>query len=116
MAVIGAACRPGTPVLDAGARPAGVGGTLSGTARAAGDRAPLAGRTVTAVNVQTGERLKTETNADGHYTMMVPVGTYRLEIQLGTGETLVAGPSEDRVDAGDLDEGRDFSIGRTPPR
>jgi hypothetical protein len=40
----------------------------------------------------------------------VPRGTYRLEVELRSGETLAAQPEATKVDAGDLDAGRNFVV------
>jgi len=44
------------------------------------------------------------------YTIRVPVGTYRVEVELRGNETLVKQPAETHVNNGDLDPARDFVI------
>ena len=104
------ACMPRGPVLDTSERPPGVGGTISGTVRASEGTVGLAGRTVTAVDLATGDRHETSTGPTGGYTMKVPRGRYRLEVELRPGEVLSEQPSELQIDASDMDSGRDFVI------
>jgi len=101
-------CHPG-PVLNTG-RSQSVGGTIAGLVSASGGTAPLVSRKVTAVEVTTGARYDATTAANGGYTIKVPTGTYRIEVELRDGETLEKKPRETRVDNGDLDSGRDFAI------
>jgi hypothetical protein len=102
------ACHPG-PVVDTGDRPPNVGGTISGTVRADGVVA-LAGRMVTATNEATGAKLTTSTSSTGGYTIQVPAGKYRLDLELHTGETLSTRPDPTDVNVGDLDDRRDFVV------
>ena len=101
------ACHPNRPVVDTGPRP-DVGGTISG--RVTDGTMPLGGRKVTAVDVEKGERFDTATTATGGYTVRVPPGSYRLELELRAGETLGNTPEPTDVDPGDLDAGRDFVV------
>jgi Carboxypeptidase regulatory-like domain len=100
------ACHPG-PV--AGGTPIRVGGTIAGVVTAAGGTA-VPSRKVTATNTATGQRFDTTTASNGGYTMKVPEGTYRLELELRPGETLDKQPGETHINNGDLDPGRDFQI------
>lgn len=103
------ACSPGGPVIDTGPRP-DVGGSISGTVTANDGATALSTRRVTAVNVNTGGRIDTSTTSTGGYTMRVPRGTYRLEVELRPGETLATQPDSTEVNAGDLDAGRNFVV------
>ena len=109
-------CHPNRPVVDPGTRPA-VDGTISGTVTASGG-APVGGRKVTAVHTGTGAKLEASTTTTGGYTMRVPPGTYRLEMEMRAGETLATSPGPTEVDPGDLDAGRDFTVsaGGSPAR
>ena len=62
------------------------------------------------IDVKTGERHETTTAANGGYTIQVPKGTYRFEIELRPGETLARQPEETHVGNADLDTTRDFVI------
>ena len=86
---------------------AAVGGTIAGIVEVAGGTAVLNGRTVTAVDVTTGERYETTTGMNGGYTIDVPKGTYRLEVELREGETLDEEPTVTRVSNG---APRDFDV------
>jgi hypothetical protein len=102
-----AACHPG-PVLDPGAK-LPVGGTIAGIVTNASNAA-VPDRKVTAVNVATGAKFDATTGANGGYTIKVPEGTYRLEVELRPAETLAKRPDDTQVNNGDLDPGRDFVI------
>lgn len=103
--VSAAACHPG-PVLTPKAN---VGGTIAGIVSTDGD-APVPGRKVTAIDVATGMRYDATTGTNGGYTIKVPEGTYRLELELRSGETVVKHPSDTRIQKSDLDPRRDFTI------
>jgi hypothetical protein len=104
------ACAHRGPVIDTGSKPTGVGGTISGRATFALDNTPLPGRRVTAVNLADGQRLEATTAANGGYTIKVPIGRYRLELELRARETLVEQPSETEIRTSDLDASRNFVI------
>ncbi len=106
--LIAAACHPG-PVFGTGPRPADVGGTIAGLVSAEGN-VPLSGRKVTAIETTSGTRYDATTGTNGGYTMKVPLGTYRLEIELRPGEKVVKQPGETRINKSDLDPSRDFVI------
>jgi uncharacterized protein YfaS (alpha-2-macroglobulin family) len=60
--------------------------------------------------MESGARFDTSTTSTGGYTVRVPAGMYRLEVELRAGETLAQSPEPTEVDAGDLDAGRDFDV------
>lgn len=105
----GAACRTGTPVVDTGSKPPTMHGTIAGHVRAAGST-PVVSRLVTAISLDDGQRYETSTNAAGTYTLKVPPGRYRIELELHAGERLVRQPGETNVNPSDLDPARDFEI------
>jgi Carboxypeptidase regulatory-like domain len=106
-ALASAACHPG-PVIGAGERPA-VGGTIAGIVSTDG-KAAVPGRKVTAINTETGAQFDATTGTNGGYTIKVPEGTYRLEVELRAGETVAKHPAPTRVNKSDLDPRRDFVI------
>ena len=110
VALLAAACAPRGPVVDTGAKPPDVGGTIAGTVRADAGAVSLAGRKVTAINEATGARFEVSTGTDGGYTIKVPRGTYRLDVELRAGETLTTRPDPTEVNVGDLDPGRNFVV------
>jgi hypothetical protein len=102
------ACHPG-PIVDTGPKPAGVGGTIAGIV-STNANAALAGRKVTAIDTVGGKRFEATTGVNGGFTIKVPEGTYRLEIELRPGEKVTKQPAETRINKGDLDPHRDFVI------
>lgn len=106
--LLSAACHPG-PVIDTGPKPPAVGGTIAGFVTGPGD-APLAGRRVTAIDTTSGQRVEAVTGANGGYTIKLPAGTYRLEVELRAGEKVVKQPDPTRVEKSDLDTRRDFVL------
>ena len=107
-----AGCAPRGPVIDTGARPEGVGGTIAGSVHTAAETTPLSGRKVTAINEATSARFETSTGTNGGYSLKVPAGTYRLDVELRSGETLDSRPAPTDVGVGDIDSARDFVITR----
>jgi hypothetical protein len=103
------ACRPGTPVIDPGDTPAVRDGTIAGRVLTDGDAAVVS-RIVRAIAAD-GTRHEATTNSAGTYSMKVPPGKYRLEVELRAGERLIKGPTETEVNASDLDPDRSFVIG-----
>jgi Carboxypeptidase regulatory-like domain len=106
-AALSAACHPG-PVVNTA--PNKVGGTIAGIVKTADSSVAVPGRKVTVIDVKTGARHDTTTAANGGYTIQVPEGTYRLEIELRAGEALAKQPDQTQVGNSDLDAGRDFVI------
>jgi peptidoglycan/LPS O-acetylase OafA/YrhL len=113
LAGLGAGCAAahGGASIGNSANPPEMTGTISGIVRAAGSNAPLSGRRVTATEVATGAKIETTTADNGGYTMKVPMGRYRLTVELRANEALAESPNEVVIDRSDLDSGRDFTIG-----
>ena len=105
--IASSACHPG-PVLSPGAKMS-VGGTIAGIVSTNGNAA-LPGRKVTAIDVASGARFDATTGTNGGYTIKVPEGTYRLEIALEPGESVVKQPADTKIQKSDLDPKRDFTI------
>ena len=100
------------PVVGRGEnKPTNVGGTISGVVRAAAGGGPLADRRVVAVSVETGQRIEATTASNGGYTIKVPLGHYRLEVELQSGEVITSQPDEVHISTSDIDAGRNFVIG-----
>ena len=104
--LLSAACHPGA-VIDTDPKPS-VGGTIAGVVRSGAN--PVTGRKVTAVNVATGARFDATTGTNGGYTIKVPEGTYRIDLETRSGETVSKRPEQTRVNNSDLDSARDFEI------
>lgn len=104
------ACHPG-PVIDTGPdQPAG--GTIAGIVSTEA-KVPIAGRKVTAINTETNARFDATTGTNGGYTIKVPTGTYRLELEVRPGETITKQPGETRINRSDLDAQRHFVLSIT---
>jgi hypothetical protein len=97
------------PVVDRGEKPPTHDGTIAGNVRTDSDAAVVT-RVVRAVAVSTGQKFETTTNSAGTYTLKVPPGRYRLEVELRDGERLSKEPGETQINASDLDPGRNFVI------
>src|SRR5215831_16947940 len=81
----GSGCHPHTTIVSISS--AAIGGTIVGVVTGPAD-VTLADRTVTMENVETGKRYQTATGRTGGYSLRVPAGTYRLNVQLRPGERL----------------------------
>jgi hypothetical protein len=108
IAVGSAGCHPG-PVLNTGAKQS-VGGTIAGIVTTPDSTVAVPGRKVTVVEISTGKQYDSTTGTNGGYTIQVPEGTYRIDIELRPGESLAKRPERTKVNNGDLDPGRDFII------
>lgn len=106
-----AACRTGVPVLDANAGPASVMGTITGKVSGEDGSSPIAGRKVTAVNVETGARESGITSETGGFTFKLAPGRYRVEVDLLAGETLVRDRGEFKLSRSELQHDIDLRIG-----
>jgi hypothetical protein len=110
--MVTSACTPSRPVVDTGARPPNVGGTIAGTVSVTEEKAPLPGRMVTAIDEQSNATFRTTTGSNGGYTLKVPAGRYRLDIELRPGESLAERPDPTDVAVGDIDSARNFVVTR----
>ncbi len=102
----GCAARHGGLVLGGSTTP-----ERTGTVRAV-DGSPLGGRWVSAIDMATEAHYDATTAASGGYTIKVPAGKYRLEVDLRGGDVIARQPAQTDVNAGDLDAQLDFVIGR----
>lgn len=102
-----AACHPGPVITTEPKLP--VGGTIAGIV-SRDTKTAVEGRKVTAINTETGMRYDATTAANGGYTIKVPEGLYRLEVELQPGETVAKHPGDTRINKSDLDPRRDFII------
>jgi hypothetical protein len=107
------ACRPGRPVLDGSESNDRAQGTIGGFVQMAGAQ-PLAGRRVDAVDAATGARRSATTSATGGFSIQVPPGKYRLEVELLEGERLVEEPGTIDVGPSDLDANIELEVGLRP--
>jgi hypothetical protein len=108
--LLSVSCAPRGPILDTGDKPPGVGGTIAGAVLAGDARTPLPSRKVSAINTMSGARFEASTAANGGYTIKVPVGTYRLEVETRPNEMVVRQPEPTEVNPSDIDADRDFVL------
>jgi Carboxypeptidase regulatory-like domain len=102
-----AGCHPGpvvhlSPNMD-------VGGTIAGIVSTTSNNA-VPDRKVTAIDTVKGARFEATTGVNGGFTIKVPRGTYRLELQLLEGERVTKQPGDTKIDNSDLAPTRDFVI------
>jgi len=86
-------------------------GTLAGSVHGPGGVAPVKGRQVVAVEVDTGRRYSTRTNDVGSYSLLVPPGRYRIEVALASGEEVVRDPGVAQVEPSQLIPEADVVLG-----
>jgi hypothetical protein len=108
-ALVVSACAARGPVVGGNAPPV-ISGTISGIVRSVG-AGPLADRRVTAVEADSGAKYETTTATNGGYTLKVPMGHYRLDVELRAGEAVVERPGPLTISRSDLDSQRNFVIG-----
>jgi hypothetical protein len=106
----GCAARHGRPIFG-GSTIAPPTGTISGTVTSS-TGTPLEGRRVRAIETTTEMRYDVTTAKGGGYTIKVPTGRYRLEVELRDGDQLAKQPPETQVTRGDVDDRMDFVVGR----
>ena len=104
------ACRMWQPVGVSQSGNMSTPGTIGGILSAVGgDR--LAGRSVHAVHVGGTERYSAVTNVTGGFTIKVPPGEYRLEVDLREGEKVVRSPGTIHINKSDLDANLEIVVG-----
>lgn len=102
-------CRRGAPA--AGPSPsAAAQATIKGTVRGAEGNSPVPGRTVSIVDVRTGERRSVQTTSTGTFAIAVPAGQYRLDVDVRDGETVLKHPNIVALDAGGVDSRVEFVV------
>jgi hypothetical protein len=102
IAVAAAACRPGQPLVDTTRGKNTTPGTIAGNVRtSAGD--PLPGREVRAVQATTGQKYSAVTSVTGGFSIKVPPGQYRLEVDLREQESVAQEPGLIDINQSDLD-------------
>jgi hypothetical protein len=106
----GCAARHGRPLIGGSTVPNPT-GTISGNVRSS-TGTPLEGRRVSAIDMSTELHYDVTTSMNGGYTIKVPPGRYRLEVELRGGDQLAKRPEQTNVNIGDVDEELDFVIGR----
>lgn len=98
-------CHPG-PVLSP---KLAANGTIAGIV-SYDTKTAVEGRKVTVTDVATGAKFDAITGVNGGYTIKVPEGTYKIELELKPGERILKQPGETKIQKSDLDPQRDFTI------
>jgi len=106
----GCAARHGRPIVGGSVIPNPT-GTISGIVTSSAGT-PLDGRRVSAIGMTTAMHYDATTAKNGGYTIKVPPGRYRLEVELRSGDQLARQPMPTQVNVGDVDQMLDFVIGR----
>jgi len=104
----GCAARHGRPIVGGSTVPNPT-GTISGNVTTTGGT-PLEGRRVSAINMATEAHFDATTASNGGYTIKVPPGRYRLELELRGGDQIARQPEQTNVNVGDVDESLNFVI------
>ncbi|HET7747470.1 MAG TPA: carboxypeptidase-like regulatory domain-containing protein [Vicinamibacteria bacterium] len=109
LATLGTACRVGKPVMSRTPENETTPGTIAGILSTGAD--PVAGRRVTAVALVGEGRYSAVTNVTGGFSIPVPPGKYRLEVELREGEAVVRSPGTIDINESDLDANLEVVIG-----
>ena len=104
------ACRMWQPVGVSGSGNMTTPGTIGGIVSTIGGER-LAGREVRAVPVAGTGKYSAVTNVTGGFTIKVPPGEYRLEVDLREGEKVVRSPGVIRINKSDLDANLEIVVG-----
>jgi carboxypeptidase family protein len=106
-------CRTGRPLIDRSHEDKTAHGTIGGILRGPGDAGgAIAGRHVTAVDTRSSVRYAAVTNAAGGFSIEVPPGKYRLQVELLDGEAVVKGPGIIDIGPSDVDANIAVEVGR----
>lgn len=89
-----------------------MGGTIAGVVTGPADPT-LADRTITVVNIETGAQYQTATGQNGGYTLRVPPGRYRLEIQLREDERMAEKDAPILVVSGGIDVQKNIDVNQS---
>jgi Carboxypeptidase regulatory-like domain len=108
--VFATSCRRGLPGVTASAQATAAHATINGTVRGAEGGLPVSGRTVSILDMKSGERRSVQTTATGTFTIELPAGEYRLDVDVRDGETVLKHPNIVALDAGDVDSHVEFVV------
>jgi hypothetical protein len=106
----GLACRAGRPLINTTPADQTTPGTIGGILKDTTGQ-PLASRTVHAVDVATSRKYSATTNVTGGFSIQVPPGKYRLQVDLLEGERVARDPGEIDINKSDLDANLEVVIG-----
>jgi hypothetical protein len=107
-----AGCRTGQPIYDRTPENQQTPGTIAGILSAGVGGEPVAGRGIHAVELfGGGRRYSATTSITGGFSIPVPPGKYRLEVDLRAGERVLRSPGEIDINDSDLDANLEVVIG-----
>jgi hypothetical protein len=86
-------------------------GTIAGRVQGPEGIAPPRGRLVEAVEILSGRRYSTHTNATGAFSFLIPPGRYRIDVVLRRGEAVVRRPEPIENKAGGVVTDAAFVLG-----
>ena len=105
-------CRTGRPIYDSSHENHQTPGTIGGILRAGIGGEPVADRRVIAVSLSDAtQRYPATTNVTGGFSIKVPPGKYRLEVDLRDGERILRSPGTIDINKSDLDANLEVVIG-----
>jgi carboxypeptidase family protein len=110
--LLAAGCKAGKPLVDTSRGNPDAAGTIGGILQAQGGGDALAGRRVEAIGLESATRYSAVTNVTGGFTIQVPPGKYRLEVELREGERVTRDPGTIDINASDLDANIVVEVGR----
>ncbi len=84
--------------------------TITGTVRDIAGPTPVEGRTVEAVSLENGARLRTTTGISGGFRFQLAPGKYRIELDVHRGETIVSHPDVIDLNRPDVGARADFVL------
>lgn len=87
-------------------------GVLAGIVLAGEGGDPLPGRRIEAVDLSGGRRYAVTTSVTGGFSIPVPPGEYRLEVELREGERVLRSPRTIDINDSDLDANLEVVIGQ----
>lgn len=108
--VLVTSCGRALPAVSASAQASAAHATIKGTVRGAEAGSPVSGRTVSIVDLKTGERRSVQTTSTGAFAIDLPAGEYRLDVDIRDGETVLKHPNVVALDAGDVDSHVEFVV------
>lgn len=104
-------CRSGQPIYSSTPADHQTPGTIAGIVSAGEGGEPVVGRRVDAVNLSGGRRYSATTSVTGGFSIPVPPGKYRLEVELREGERVLRSPGIIDINKSDLDANIKVVIG-----
>ena len=110
-ASLAVSCRTGQPNYDRTPEDQRTPGTIAGILYAGVGGDPVAGRGVHAVAIAGGRRYSATSSVTGGFSIPVPPGQYRLEIDLREGERILRSPGTIDINESDLDANLEVVIG-----